>query len=446
MLLIQDGKDSVAEGVPDNPVAQGLNKFLGTWVTDQTLYQLVVAIALVVLLVLIYLVFRFLIFRPIARSRFASKRVGLGHLFKSKVLASLAGIVAIVVIDILLEVIPKLNADFLEGAHRVVAGLVILAVAQLIVRGGRLADMIYSNLPTVNRDRALRGYVTVGSVLIYIIAIILVISTMLEKSPVYFLTGLGAMSAILIIVFRDTLLSMFANVIVTTGDLVRVGDWIDVNNTDANGFVVDMSLNVVKIQNFDKTISSLPTYTLIQNSFVNYRGMFESGGRRISRSLILDQQSVRTLSAEELDTLRSMPLVAEALNIETEAMIHQPELSREGGLLITNTGLFRQYVTAYLKSHPRVRQDMMLLVRQMQPDQNGLPIQVYCFVNDTSWVAFEGIQSAIFDHLISMIPVFGLRIFQAENAFSEPDAIARVIAPQPEKLLSSGIQEPGHQG
>ena len=361
-------------------------------------------------------------------------------------LASFAEIVAIVVIDILLDVIPKLNSEFMDVAHRVVAAILILAIGQMVIRAGRLADLIYSNLPTINRERALRGYITVGSVLVYMVAIVLIISTMLEKSPVYFLTGLGAMSAILIIVFRDTLLSMFANIIVTTGDLVRVGDWIKVNDTDADGFVTDVSLNIVKIQNFDKTVTALPTYSLVQKSFVNYRGMFDSGGRRIKRSLILDQQSVRHLSAQELEELRKIPLLEEALALEIESVTQQQGSGQSSGLMITNTGLFRQYITVYLKQHPKVRQDLMLLVRQMQPDQNGLPIQVYCFLNDTRWVFFEGIQSSIFDHLISMVPVFGLRIFQAKNAFSEPDAVARVIRLAPEKLFESGISSEQREG
>ena len=196
---MQAGKTPSEDVTPDNPVALGLNKLLGSWFSDVALYQIAIALGLIVLLVLIYLVCRFLIFRPIARSKFASKRVGISHLFKSKVLASLAAIVAILVVDILLDVIPKLQANFLDLSHRVVAALLILAIAQLIVRSGRLADVIYSSTPAVNRERALRGYVTVGSVLIYIVAIVLVISAMLEKSPIYFLTGLGAMSVFLVI-------------------------------------------------------------------------------------------------------------------------------------------------------------------------------------------------------------------------------------------------------
>lgn len=439
---MQAGKTPSEDVTPDNPVALGLNKLLGSWFSDVALYQITIALGLIVLLVLIYLVCRFLIFRPIARSKFASKRVGISHLFKSKVLASLAAIVAILVVDILLDVIPKLQPNFLDVTHRVVAALLILAVAQLIVRSGRLADVIYSNTPAVNRERALRGYVTVGSVLIYIVAIVLVISAMLEKSPIYFLTGLGAMSVFLVIIFRDTLLSMFANVIVTTGDLVRVGDWIAVEKSDANGFVIDVSLNVVKVQNFDKTITCLPTYILVQNSFINYRGMYDSGGRRIKRSIMLDQLSVRNLSEDELSELKKIPLMEKALKLECQAVAMSPEKVHSDGLLIPNSGLFRQYVSVYLQEHPKIRQDMTLLVQQLQATESGLPIQAYCFVNDTRWMYFENIQATIFDHLISMVPVFGLRVFQAKSVFIEPGPEARRVELAPEALKMSGISAP----
>lgn len=437
LLNLQDSSGEKAD-----KVARGVNTLLESWFTDRTVYQLAVAVGLIVILVVIYLICRYLIFRPIARSRFASKSTRLSQIFKSKVLASLAEVVAIIIVDILLEVIPKLQTEFLSAAHRVIAALLILSVAQLIVRSGRLADVIYSSLPTINRERALRGYVTVGSVVIYIVAFVLIVSVLLEKSPIYFLTGLGAMSVFLVIIFRDTLLSMFANVIVTTGDLVRVGDWITVDGTDADGFVVDVSLNVVKVQNFDKTITSLPTYILVQKSFVNYRGMFDSGGRRIKRSLILDQQSMRCLSKEDIEQLQKIPLVEKALELEIKAVAQGPEPTNTDGLLITNSGLFRQYISVYLQQHPQIHQDMTLMVRQLQANQNGLPIEVYCFSKDTRWAVYEKLQAKIFDHLISMVPVFGLRVFQAENSFLEPGAEARLVELAPNRMFASGISAP----
>jgi miniconductance mechanosensitive channel len=219
---------------------------------------------------------------------------------------------------------------------------------------------------------------------------------------------------------------MFANVIVTTGDLVRIGDWITVKGADADGYVTEVSLNVVKVQNFDKTITSLPTYTLVQNPFVNWRGMFDSGGRRIKRSILLDQRSIRMLAKSELDQVANIPLMDEALTLEKESVLGSPEC--DDGPRITNSGLFRQYILAYLQQHPKIHHTAMtLLVRQLQPTANGLPIELYCFTTDTRWAFYEDIQATIFDHLFSMLPVFGLRVFQTESDFAESETTSRKV-------------------
>lgn len=389
---------------------------------------------LIVLLGLMYLIFRFLIFRPVASSSFAAQRMLFSHLLMSRILGSLAAVVGLIVVNVVLDLLPNLDKGFYDLTDRAITALLIFAVAQTIVRGFRFGDAYYSSLSSVNRDGAFRGYVTVASFLVYGLALILILATLMGKSPAYFLTGLGAMSAVLLIVFRDTLLSMFANVIVTTGDLVRVGDWIAVSGTAANGTVTDISLNVVKVQNFDNTVTSLPTYTLVQNSFTNWRGMFDSGGRRIKRSLLLDQRTIRTLSATELEELAKVPLVDRALTLEKESIAGNPE--SVNGLLITNSGLFRQYCLVYLQEHPKIHHDgMTLLVRQLEPTENGIPLQLYCFTTDTRWAFYEAIQASIFDHLLSLVPVFGLRVFQTESDFAEPDPSTRTLNLAPKQLV-----------
>ncbi|MCH2162153.1 MAG: mechanosensitive ion channel family protein, partial [Phycisphaerales bacterium] len=336
-------------------------------------------------------------------------------------------LLSIGLIAFVIGILPSLQAHFNSTAGRIAGALSVFFLAQLIVRSGRLLDVIYSRLPSVDRPGALRGYVTVGSFLVYITAVILIISILMNKSPIYFLTGLGAISAILLIVFRDTLLSMFANVIVTTGDLVRVDDWISVPKSNADGYVIDVSLNVVKVQNFDKTISVLPTYTLVQESFVNYRGMYNAGGRRIKRSILLDQRTIRPLSSEELEGLADIPLMDKALELEKAAIADCTEVDR-----ITNSGLFRQYVIAYLQAHPKILKDnFTMLVRHLQPTPNGIPLEVYCFVDDTRWAQYEGVQATIFDQLLSMLPVFGLRVCQEESDFAEPNPESRLVPTAP---------------
>ena len=407
---------------------------MGALTSDTIVYQSIVIIGLIILVCLIYMFFRFLVVGPIAKSRFASKGLRLNQFLKSKVLGSMASILAIVLISIILSLLPGLTTDFHDLTHRVIDALLIFTIARMIVRIGRFADDYYSSLPSVNRDKAFQGYITVGSFVIYSMAIILLLATLMGKSPTYFLTGLGAMSAVLLIVFRDTLLSMFANVIVTTGDLVRVGDWIVVNDTDANGHVIEVSLNVVKVQNWDHTITSLPTYTLVQKSFTNWRGMFDSGGRRIKRSILLDQRSIRTLTEEELDQIEKIRLMDKALALEKQAVAGNPECA--DGLLITNSGLFRQYCLTYILQHPKIQHDgMTLLVRQLQPTENGLPIELYCFTTETQWALYENIQAMILDHLLALLPVFGLRVFQAQTDFSEPDTTSRKVNLEPRSLV-----------
>ena len=389
------------------------------------IYPIVIA-GLLLTLWLIYLVFRFLIFRPIAKSQFASKSIHFNQIIESRILGSMASVVAVVAIDVAVDWLPSLDKEFVVVAHRVIGSIFIVIVAHMLIRIARLADAYYSSLPTINRKNAFAGYITVGSFVVYSIAIILVISVLMNKSPIYFVTALGAMSAVLLIVFRDTLLSMFANVIVTTGDLVRVGDWISVKGSEADGYVTEVSLNVVKVQNFDKTITSLPTYTLVQSSFINWRGMFDAGGRRIKRSIYLDQRSIRMLAKSELEEITSIPLMDQALTLEQQSVEGNPECA--GGPRITNSGLFRQYVLAYLQQHPKIHHTgMTLLVRQLQPTPTGLPIELYCFTTDTRWAFYEDIQATIFDHLFAMLPVFGLRAYQSESDFAETDVTSRIV-------------------
>jgi miniconductance mechanosensitive channel len=424
--MLTGGDSSFSAGVL---LASSLSSWLREMIRgshSHVLLYLIVIAGLLLALWLIYLVCRFLIFRPIAKSQFATKSIHFNQIIESGVLGSMASVVAIVTVDAALDWLPDLDKEFVVMAHRITHSFFIVIVAHMLIRIAHLADAYYSSLPTVNRKNAFAGYITVGSFVIYSIAIILVVSVLMNKSPIYFVTALGAMSAVLLIVFRDTLLSMFANVIVTTGDLVRVGDWITVKGSDADGYVTEVSLNVVKVQNFDKTVTSLPTYTLVQKSFVNWRGMFDAGGRRIKRSIYLDQRSIRMLTKGELDQVANIPLMDESLRLEQESVEGNPECTE--GSRITNSGLFRQYALAYLRQHPKIHHTgMTLLVRQLQPTPTGLPIELYCFTTDTRWAFYEDIQATIFDHLFAMLPVFGLRAYQSESDFAEAGVTSRNV-------------------
>lgn len=272
---------------------------------------------------------------------------------------------------------------------------------------------------------------------------IFALATLMGKSPVYFLSGLGALTAIIILVFKDAILGFVAGIQISVNQIVRVGDWIEMPKHGADGFVTDVTLTTVKVSNWDKTITTLPTYALISESFKNWRGMFESGGRRIKRSLLIDMRTVRFADEELLARWQKMrllrPYLAEKL---AEIAAENQSLGEDLGVLgngrrLTNLGTFRAYCIAYLRAHPRIHQEMTFLVRQLQPTGEGVPLEIYVFTNDTRWVVYEGIQADIFDHLLAVIGQFGLRVFQTPSGHDVGSALEALIERRPEAALAS---------
>jgi len=276
---------------------------------------------------------------------------------------------------------------------------------------------IYLTMP-VSEGRPIKGYVQVVKIIIYFIAIILIIASILKESPNKLLTGLGAMAAVLILVFRDTILGFVASIQLSANKMVKPGDWIEMPSHNADGTVLDISLNTVKVQNWDKTIATVPTYALVSESFRNWKGMEESGGRRIKRSINIDMNSVRFVDDEMAGKFKKIQVLKEyVVNREEEIMKYNEENKIDGSVLVngrrmTNLGTFRKYVEEYLHHHPKIHNDMTFLVRQLQPDERGLPIEIYVFSNDQEWANYEAIQSDIFDHILAVIPQFELRVFQ----------------------------------
>jgi len=226
------------------------------------------------------------------------------------------------------------------------------------------------------------------------------------------------MATILMLVFKDTILSLVASVQLTSNDMLRVGDWIEMPQLNADGPVIDIALHTVKVQNWDKTISSIPTHRLIEQSFKNWRGMSDSGGRRIKRAVLIDQNSVRFLTAEERAKMRRFALIDDYLDRKQAELEQWNARLAEAGRdpvntrRVTNIGTFRAYVVAYLRAHANISQGMTQLVRQLDPTPQGLPLEIYCFTSTTEWLDYEAIQSDIFDHFLAILPEFGLRAFQ----------------------------------
>ncbi len=302
--------------------------------------------------------------------------------------------------------------------RRVSLAWVVLALTMAV--GGLLNALndIYTETYPDATSRPIKGYIQVISLFLHLAAGVVVISLLAGESPLFFLSGLGALTAVLMLVFRDTILSLVASVQIMSNDMIRMGDWVEMPQANADGDVIDIALHTVNIQNWDKNISSIPTHKFISESFKNWRGMSESGGRRIKRAIYLDMSSIHFLSDEDVARLSHLEFLHDYLSAKREELAVANARTVSGDNVVpdqrrlTNVGTFRAYVLHYLHGHPKIHQEMTLLVRQLQPGPQGLPLEIYCFSNDTEWGNYEGLQSDIFDHLISSLPEFGLRAFQ----------------------------------
>ena len=268
------------------------------------------------------------------------------------------------------------------------------------------------------KTRPIKGYLQLTKMLLYVFSAIIIVATLIDRSPMLLLSGLGAMSAVILLVYKDTLLSFVASVQLTSNDLLRVGDWIEMPQVGADGDVIDITLHTVKVQNFDKTIVSIPTWRLMSESFKNWRGMQQSGGRRIKRSLFIDAGNIGFLTDEQEQRLEQVRLLSDYLHRKQAELKSWNEAQGNVAALsanrrrMTNIGTFRAYALAYLKSHPEIQPNMTCMVRQLQPTAQGVPLEVYCFTRTTVWSDYEQIQGDIFDYLLSVMPEFGLSIYQ----------------------------------
>ena len=281
--------------------------------------------------------------------------------------------------------------------------------------------VVLSRVPLL-KDKPIDSYVQVLMIFLWFIGSIIVLSILTGKSVGTFLTALGALSAVLLLIFKDTILGFVASIQISVNDTVRIGDWITMKNMGADGDVIAINLSSVQVQNFDKTITTIPTYKLLSDPFINWRGMSESQGRRLKRVLYIQAATVRFLSDEELKELQKVerlrPYVQEK---EVEIKSENQEKAVDKSLLIngrnfTNIGLFRQYISRYLEEHPQINHEMTTMCRQLAPTPQGIPLEVYAFISDKRWTAYEGIASDIFDHLLAAAPYFKLALFEFKGS------------------------------
>ncbi|MCK5512860.1 MAG: mechanosensitive ion channel [Deltaproteobacteria bacterium] len=312
----------------------------------------------------------------------------------------------------------------LEGYDRLIAFATGVVFLYMIIIGVLAIDSflnavhdIYLTME-VSKEIPIKSFIQILKVVIYFVAIIFIISTILNKTPLYFFSGLGALTAVLLLIFKDAILGFVAGIQLAANKMVSHGDWIEMPKYGADGDVLEVALTTVKVQNWDKTVTTIPTYALISESFKNWRGMQLSGGRRIKRSVYIDINTIKFCTEEMIERFSKIRYIAEYMEKKKKELAeynaaHQlddsvPTNKRQ----LTNVGTFRAYVVSYLRNHPMINQEMTFLIRQLALAEHGLPIEIYVFCKDKVWAHYEAIQSDIFDHILSIVPEFDLKVFQ----------------------------------
>lgn len=316
-----------------------------------------------------------------------------------------------------------LSSPILTGTSLLPLSQTLISVLFLIA-GMMFVDAMLSALlaiygkSAIAKEISITPFVQVLKLVLYFVTGILLLSLLLQKTPLYFLSGLGALTAVLMFVFKDVLMGFVAGIQLIANKMVAPKDWIEMPKYGADGDVLEITLTTVKVQNFDNTITTIPTYALINESFKNWRNMNLSGGRRIKRYVNIDLGSIKFCSSEMLEQFKRIQLISQYIQNRQEEILvynkkHQvDESTLVNGRRLTNIGVFRSYVEAYLRQHPMIHKDMTFLIRQLSPSENGLPIEIYVFCKDTNWTAYEAIQADIFDHILAVVPEFDLRVFQ----------------------------------
>jgi miniconductance mechanosensitive channel len=320
-------------------------------------------------------------------------------LFNRKALNELSHVVAPWVLYLLLPLVVEQAGilDFLKRMCMVYIVAVLLRFVNTFLNG---LYTIYSDRDA-SRNRPLKGLLQTGQVIAFCISIIIIVSLLINRSPAVLLTGLGASAAVLMLVFKDSIMGFVSGIQLSFNDMLCVGDWITMPKYGADGNVIEVTLNTVKVRNWDNTITTIPPYALVSDSFQNWRGMSESNGRRVKRSVNIDMSCVKFCTKEQIERFRQMPLLTDYINRATD-----------DGKQLTNLGVFRMYLTLYINHHAGVNHTMISMVRQLQPTAMGIPLELYFFTKDKNWVPYENLQSEVFDHLLAIIGEFDLKVFQ----------------------------------
>ncbi|MEI6696737.1 MAG: mechanosensitive ion channel domain-containing protein [Bacteroidota bacterium] len=402
-----------------------IGKMLHDWLMDIGLNDsaaivlkgVIIVISLLVLSVFVFYITRKIIVRILHEIAKRTENTWDDIMVERRVFHRLANIAPAVMLH---SLIPTMMIDYITWTVILQAALEIYIVLIIIMVMDAFFSAlieIYQNFE-ISKFKPIKAYVQILKIIVYLISGIIIISILINKSPVYLLTGLGAISAVMMLIFKDTLLGLVASIQLSSNDMLRHGDWITINKFGADGTVMDINLTTVKIENFDKTITTIPTYSLISDAFQNWRGMEESGVRRIKRSIILNMNSVKFCTPEMLEKFAKVHLIKQYIT-ETQKELQDYNKTMQfdnneviNGKRQTNLGVFRAYVQAYLYSNPHLSKTNSIIVRQLQPTERGLPIEVYAFSTILEWEKYEDLMADIFDHILAVVPEFELQLFQ----------------------------------
>lgn len=370
----------------------GIDKENISWSTRLTLIALILLISYI-----ITKLFRHLVIPAVHKITSRTKATWDDYLFNERMMTSFCRMIPPIMFYLLL---PFVFNNIPQVLDILLKGCLIYLVITTIMLVNSFLNSLYeiSNEHETLRNRPLKGIYQMINLVAIGIGIILIISILIDQNAATILAGLGASAAVLMLIFKDSILGLVAGVQLSANDMLRPGDWITMPKYGADGDVLEVSLTTVKVRNFDKTITTIPPYALVSDSFQNWRGMRETGGRRIKRSIFIDMTTVHFCSEREKEMFASRGWI--------------DETQTKPGVQVVNLYVFRNYLQNYLKEHPRTHKELMIMVRQMQPTSEGLPLEIYCFSNTTVWPEYEQIQGEIFDHILAVIPEFGLRIFQ----------------------------------
>ncbi|MGA0587181.1 mechanosensitive ion channel family protein [Dyella sp. KRB-257] len=390
---------------------------LPDWVHTPAMHTAMAAAALLLVAWLAGLLARLILFRMVRTMVVRTAWKWDDELFRHGVFRWVARLVPTVVVQFGISLVPDLPPGVARLVGNLALGLMVLFLVLALSAVLSAMETMYRATPG-SAQRPIKGVIQLGKLLLFIVGALVIIGAVTDKKIGLLLSGLGAMSAVLILVFKDTILGFVAGIQLASNDMLRVGDWITMPGAGADGDVIDITLYTVKVRNFDRTIVTIPTWKLISESYQNWRGMAESGGRRIKRALLVDAATVHFLDAGKLERLGRFRLLREYLGAKhTELAEWNRSLGEAGEQAVnrrrlTNLGTFRAYVSAYLAGHPHIHHQMTCMVRQLESHAQGIPLELYCFTNTTDWAAYEGIQSDIFDHLYALLPEFGLALYQ----------------------------------